>query len=63
MSDAHDEVERLLKEVRRFVEDSERERRDDSRIIRVNKRTHRVRFEGETEDELTIVIEKKDAQQ
>jgi len=29
------------------------------RKIRVNKRTHRVRFEGETESEVTIVIEKK----
>lgn len=27
--------------------------------LRVNKRTHRIRFEGETEDEVVIVVEPK----
>lgn len=30
------------------------------RRIRVNKKTYRVRFEGETEEEVTIVIEPKE---
>lgn len=29
------------------------------RRLTVNKRTHRIRFEGETEDQVTIVIEPK----
>lgn len=36
--------------------------RENSRTIRVNKRTHRIRFENETENEVSIVIEKKDMQ-
>ncbi len=30
------------------------------RKIKVNKRTHRVRFENETEDGVTIVVEKRE---
>ncbi len=32
------------------------------RAITVNKRTHKIRFESETESEVTIVIEKRENQ-
>jgi len=56
MSDA----EPYLEEVRKLVGDMERERRERVRIIRVDKRTHRIRFEDETEDGVAIVIEPKE---
>lgn len=31
----------------------------DTSVIHVNKRTHRIRFENETESEVTIVVEPK----
>ena len=31
----------------------------DTRMLVVNKRTHQIRFENETEDEVTIIIEGK----
>lgn len=34
-----------------------------SRRIAVNKTTHRIRFEGETEDSVVIVVEPKEALQ
>ncbi len=51
--------ERRAQESRRRLADMERERRERVTIIRVDKRTHRVRFEGETEDEVAIVVEPK----
>ena len=62
MSDGHDEFGRLLKKVRRRLEKAEPPRRDEPWVIRVDKRTHRIRFEDETEEEVTIVIERKDDQ-
>lgn len=59
MGGNHEEIERHFKKVREFLDDMARERRDDVQLIRVSKRTHSIRFEGESEDEVTIVIEKK----
>lgn len=53
-------AEPYLRELRKLIGDMERERRESVRIIRVNKRTHRLRFESETEEEVTIVIEPKE---
>ncbi|MDT5294638.1 MAG: hypothetical protein QOJ76_1518 [Acidobacteriota bacterium] len=59
MGGNHEEIERHFKKVREFLDDMARERRDDVQLIRVSKRTHSIRFEDESEDEVTIVIEKK----
>jgi hypothetical protein len=59
VSDRREEIERHIRLLKRLQADMERERRDDVRIIRVDKRTHRIRFEEETEDEVTVVVEKK----
>jgi small-conductance mechanosensitive channel len=47
------EADRALKRLQENLDGAPRE-------ITVNKRTHRIRLEGETEDEVTIIIEKKD---
>ncbi len=47
-----------LKQVARSISQPDAERR-----ITVNKRTHRIRFEDETEDQVTIVIEPKGGQE
>ncbi len=55
------ESKRLLKELNEQAEDLKRKNADPpARRITVNKRTHRIRFEGETEDEVTIVVEKRE---
>jgi DNA-binding transcriptional MerR regulator len=46
------EIDRKLEKLKKLSDSGER-------WLRVNKRTHRVRFINETEDEVTIVIEKK----
>ena len=51
-------ADEALKRLQAKVDEIIRERQT-ARRIAVNKRTHRVRFENETEDEVTIVIEKK----
>jgi hypothetical protein len=60
VSDGQDEFGRLLKKVRRRLENAEPARRDEPWVIRVDKRTHRIRFEEETEEEVTVVVERKD---
>ena len=49
-----DETLRGIKELEKMVKE-----RDANSVkkFHVNKRTHRVRFEGETEGEVTVVIE------
>ncbi len=57
MSTADSESKRLLKELQAAAKMTH-EAPPIERIT-VNKRTHRVRFENETESEVTIVIEKR----
>ena len=62
MSD-FDETMRRIKELQASSERRLKELRSkepDQRRIYVDKRTHRIRFEDETEDSVTIVIEKED---
>lgn len=46
------EIDRKLEKLKKLSDSRERR-------LHVNKRTHRVRFISETEDEVTIVVEKK----
>ena len=57
MSEQKKSSKELLKELQQKADEVKPTRR-----ITVNKRTHRVRFENETEDEVTIVIEKEGLQ-
>ncbi len=59
MSTADSKSKRLLKELQAAVAKIANEAPPIERIT-VNKRTHRVRFENETESEVTIVIEKRE---
>jgi hypothetical protein len=47
--------------LKKLVEQMERDAATQTTRLRVNKRTHRIRFEGETEDCVEIVVEPKDA--
>lgn len=47
----------LLRELQQL---SEKIKTPDLNRLTVNKRTHRIRFENESEDEVTIVIEPRD---
>jgi hypothetical protein len=53
-----DETLRRIKELEKVVKERDA---NSVRKFHVNKRTHRVRFEGETEDEVTVVIEPRPA--
>ena len=57
MSERKKTSDEILKELQQKADETKAVRR-----ITVNKRTHRVRFENETEDEVTIVIEKEGGQ-
>lgn len=57
MSD-FDETLRRIKELEKMVKERDA---NSARKFHVNKRTHRVRFEGETEGEVTVVIEPRNA--
>jgi hypothetical protein len=51
----------LLDELKQFSGELKQQAKNimpDSRSLTVNKRTHRIRFENETEDEVTIIIER-----
>ena len=51
---------KLLKQLQDYAREINLEhRRPDTRAMIVNKRTHRIRFENETEESVTIVIEPK----
>jgi hypothetical protein len=54
--DAPSQIDRL----KRLVDQMERDRATQTTRIRVNKRTHRIRFEDETEDSVEIVVEPKE---
>ena len=53
-----DKTDEALKRLEATVDKIIRERQTVRRIP-VNKKTHRIRFENETEDEVTIVIENR----
>jgi hypothetical protein len=57
-----DECLRRLKGLQAEREHQLKDITRDTRRIRVDKRTHRIRFESETEESVTIVIEKKDGE-
>jgi len=48
-------IEKLKADAEQRVKDSE----SGTHRIRVNKKTHRIRFEDETEEGVTIIIERK----
>lgn len=50
----------LLDELKKMLRQQEEDAAKRRTRFRVNKRTHRIRFEGETEDNVEIVIEPKD---
>jgi len=52
------EGDEALKRLQKLVDEIIRER-ETVRRIPVNKKSHRIRFEDETEDEVTIVIENR----
>ena len=58
MNHAEDESKRLLKELQEAAAQI-KSQRDGTLNVRhtINKRTHRIRFENETEDQVTIIIE------
>lgn len=58
MREAGKQADESLKRLQDVVE-KEIHQRQTARRIAVNKKTHRVRFEGETEGEVIIVIEKR----
>jgi hypothetical protein len=64
MSEQQGEPERggqsQIDRLKRLVEQMESDRATQTTRIRVNKRTHRIRFEGEMEDSVEVVIEPKE---
>ena len=53
----------ILRKIEKLKADAEQRVKDlesGTRRIRVNKKTHRIRFEDETEEGVTIIIERKD---
>jgi hypothetical protein len=54
-----DEALRKLKELQADSERLAQDLKIGTHRIKVDKRTHRIRFEGETEESVTIVIERK----
>ncbi len=61
MSASRDEDKRLLKELQDAANNITFEHGHEPVVKRtVNKRTHRIRFENETEDQVTIIIERKE---
>ena len=55
-----DESLRKLRELQAETGQRLKDLENGTQRIRVSKKTHRVRFEGETEEGVTVVIEKKD---
>jgi hypothetical protein len=62
MSDEEKSARELIEELQRSVEQMERDRRTRTTRFKVNKRTHLVRFEGETEDSVEVVIEPRNTE-
>ena len=58
--EARERDKRLLKKLKETVDGFSFEHEAATVVSRrVNKRTHRIRFEDESEDEVTIIIEKR----
>jgi len=57
--DDFDDIIRRLQKIKADAEQRVKDFESGTRRIHVNKKTHRIRFEGETEKEVTIVIERK----
>ncbi len=51
----------LLEELKRYAEQMKQDAATRTTRVRVNKHTHRIRFEGETEEQVEVVIEPIDA--
>ena len=54
---AHKSDKELLDELKRLTEQWAKDEATRTRRIHVNKRTHRIRFERETEESVEVVIE------
>jgi len=55
------DLDKSLRKLKELQAESERRLKDlksGTRRIHVDKKTHRIKFEGETEESVTIVIEK-----
>lgn len=46
-----------IKKLREQMKQMEEDRKTHTTRITINKRTHRMRFDGETEDEVIVIIE------
>lgn len=57
--DAGNKANEAIEKLKRTVDEAIKSG-DQFRRLTVNKRTHRIRFENETESEVTIVVEKKE---
>jgi hypothetical protein len=55
-----DEALRKLKELQANSEQLAKDLKSGPQRIRVDKKTHRIRFVGETEESVTIVLERHD---
>jgi CRISPR/Cas system Type II protein with McrA/HNH and RuvC-like nuclease domain len=53
-------IREVLEELKRQGEQAARDRATRTTRLRINKRTHRIRFEHETEDAVEIVVEPLD---
>lgn len=51
----------LLEELKRYAEQMKRDAATRTTRVRVNKRTHRIRFENETEEQVEVVVEPLEA--
>lgn len=55
-----DDLLRRIKKIKADAEQTLKDLQSGTRRIPVNKKTHRIRFEDETEESVTIIIESKD---
>ena len=55
-----DDILRRLEKLKADAEQRSKHLESGTRRIRVNKKTHRIRFEDETEEGVTIIIDRKD---
>ena len=55
---SENETDKAIRRLQQRVDEMIRER-ETIRRIPVNKKTHRIRFEDETEEEVTIVVENR----
>jgi hypothetical protein len=58
MTDKRD-IKGIIEELERSVDQAKKDAATRTTRLRVNKKTHRIRFENETEDSVEVVIEPK----